>query len=313
MTDRMDPLDPVAPAAPPDAPAPGVAFDPAVPDEPWRSSAVPAPPQARPMANRRSGRWLGPVLVTAVAAALVASGGTFGLLAASGALSAKATPAAASTTSTAVVTSATVGDESTAIENAAATAGPAVVTIETTGQSGGRFGGAVEGVGSGVIVDASGWIVTNNHVISGATTITVTLADGRTFPGTVKATDTTNDLAIVKIDATGLPTATLGDSNDLKPGQIAIAIGSPLGQYEGTVTSGIVSALGRTITVENETLTNLIQTDAAINPGNSGGPLLDAAGQVIGIDTAESGSAQGIGFAIPIDTVKPLIQQAIGS
>jgi serine protease Do len=185
------------------------------------------------------------------------------------------------------------------------------VTIETTSQGGGRFGGTTEGIGSGVIVAADGWIVTNNHVISGADTIRVTLADGRTLDGTVKATDQTNDLAIVKVDGTGLPTAVLGESSALKPGQLAVAIGSPLGSYPGTVTSGIVSALGRTITVEGETLTGLIQTDAAINPGNSGGPLIDAAGHVIGIDTAESGNAQGIGFAIAIDTAKPLIQQAI--
>ena len=133
----------------------------------------------------------------------------------------------------AVVTTATIGDESSAIESAAATVGPAVVTIETTSQGGGRFGGTTEGIGSGVIVAADGWIVTNNHVISGADTIRVTLADGRTFDGTVKATDATNDLAIVKVDGTGLPTAVLGDSSALKPGQLAVAIGSPLGSYPG--------------------------------------------------------------------------------
>ena len=226
---------------------------------------------------------------------------------------ATSSPAAASLTG-AVVTSGTADDASAAIESAAATVGPAVVTIETTSQGGGgRFGGTTEGIGSGVIVDAAGWIVTNNHVIAGATDITVTLADGRTFSGTVATTDTANDLAIVKIEASGLPTATLGDSSALKPGQLAVAIGSPLGSYPGTVTSGIVSALGRTITVEDETLSGLIQTDAAINPGNSGGPLIDAGGHVIGIDTAEAGTAQGIGFAIPIDTAKALIQRAIGA
>ncbi|MFI5227342.1 MAG: S1C family serine protease [Candidatus Limnocylindrales bacterium] len=247
-------------------------------------------------------------------AGTVASAGTYGLFVASGALTrtAASTQAPASLTG-AVVTSGTVDDSSAAIEAAAATVGPAVVTIESTSQGGGRFGGTSEGVGSGVIVDPAGWIVTNNHVIAGATAITVTLADGRSFTGTVAATDTANDLAIVKIEASGLPTATLGDSSALKPGQLAVAIGSPLGSYPGTVTSGIVSALGRTITVEDETLTGLIQTDAAINPGNSGGPLIDAGGHVIGIDTAEAGTAQGIGFAIPINTAKALIRQAIGA
>ena len=185
---------------------------------------------------------------------------------------------------------------------------PSVVTITTVGA-----GRGTSGVGSGVIVDARGWILTNNHVVADSNSMTVTLADGRTFDGTVAATDATHDLAIVKVDATGLPTATLGDSTTLQVGQLVVAIGSPLGTYTGSVTSGIVSALGRSITIERESLTDLIQTDAAINPGNSGGPLLDASGKVIGIDTAEAGSAQGIGFAIPIETAKALIAQAVGS
>jgi serine protease Do len=166
-------------------------------------------------------------------------------------------------------------------------------------------------VGSGVIFNSNGWILTNHHVVADPGTLTVQLSDGRSFPATVYGTDTLTDLAIVKIDATGLPTATLGDSSALKLGETAIAVGDPLGQYPGTVTVGVVSGVGRTITDTSGSLSDLIQTDAAINPGNSGGPLVDTSGSVIGIDTAVAGSAQGIGFAIPINVAIPLTQQAL--
>jgi serine protease Do len=166
-------------------------------------------------------------------------------------------------------------------------------------------------VGSGVIFNSNGWILTNHHVVADPGTLTVQLSDGRSFPATVYGTDTLTDLAIVKIDATGLPTATLGDSSALKLGETAIAVGDPLGQYPGTVTVGVVSGVDRTITDTSGSLSDLIQTDAAINPGNSGGPLVDTSGAVIGIDTAVAGSAQGIGFAIPINVAIPLTQQAL--
>ena len=179
------------------------------------------------------------------------------------------------------------------------------------GGNGGGSGGAATGIGSGVIFDANGWILTNHHVVDGATTLTVKLTDGRSFPAKVYGIDTLTDLAIVKIDATGLPTVSLGSSADLKVGQLAIAIGNPLGEYTNSVTSGVVSGLNRSIDISGGALDDLIQTDAAINPGNSGGPLLDAGGNVVGINTAEAGSAQGIGFAIPIDLAKPLTEQAL--
>ena len=166
-------------------------------------------------------------------------------------------------------------------------------------------------VGSGVVFDANGWILTNHHVVDGAENLTVRLADGRTFPAKVYGTDTLTDLAIVKVDATGLPTAALGDSSTLKPGETVIAIGNPLGEYTNSVTTGVVSGLNRAIDLSTGSLDDLIQTDAAINPGNSGGPLLDVAGNVIGINTAEAGSAQGIGFAIPVNLARPLTSQAL--
>jgi 2-alkenal reductase len=139
----------------------------------------------------------------------------------------------------------------------------------------------------------------------------VTLKDGRSFDARVYGIDTLTDLAIVKVDATGLPTAPIGDSSTIQVGQQAIAIGSPLGQFTDSVTSGIISAIGRSIPVDAGTvLNNLIQTDTPINPGNSGGPLLDPSGAVIGINTAVAGGSQGIGFAIPINVARPLLQQA---
>ncbi len=204
-------------------------------------------------------------------------------------------------------------DESSAVIDAVNEVAPAVVLISTSG--GGLLGGE-SGTGSGVIFDESGWILTNRHVVEDAESLIVELNDGRTFDGTVYGIDTLTDLAIVKVDATGLPAAPIGTSSELEPGQVAIAIGNPLG-YKHTVTTGIVSGLGRQIQASDasqtsaETLRNLIQTDAAINPGNSGGPLVNSSGQVIGINTAVSTNAQGLGFAIPIDVAKPIMEQAL--
>jgi len=201
-----------------------------------------------------------------------------------------------------------------------ATARETVVTITVeTAALHGPFGAVpATGVGSGVILTSNGYILTNRHVVEGARAVTVALADGRELPGTVVRLSGTTDLALVKVDATGLPAATLGDSSTLEVGQTAIAIGSPLGTYTETVTRGIVSGLEREITVRDDqtgrpvTLSGLIQTDAAINQGNSGGPLLDAGGRVIGINTAVAASAEGLGFAIPIGQAADLIAIASG-
>jgi serine protease Do len=204
-------------------------------------------------------------------------------------------------------------DESSAVIEAVDRVAPAVVTVNTQGA--GLL--SSEGTGSGVIYDAAGWILTNRHVVEDAGQLTVTLNDGRVFDATVYGIDTLTDLAIVKIEADDLPTAPIGSSSDLEAGQLAIAIGNPL-NYTNTVTTGIVSGLGRQIqatdagqTSQPDTLRNLIQTDAAINPGNSGGPLVNSAGQVIGINTAVSTTAQGLGFAIPIDVAVPIMEDAL--
>jgi len=205
-------------------------------------------------------------------------------------------------------------EESSAIISAVEAVSPAVVTIQVQGTG---LLGAAQGVGSGVIFDSRGWIITNRHVVEGAQQLAVVLADSRTYPGRVYGIDPLTDLAIVKIDGADLPAAPVGNSADLKPGQLAIAIGNPLGNYQNSVTTGVISGLGREITAASavgsdaERLRNLIQTDAAINQGNSGGPLVNSSGQVIGINTAVSQDAQGLGFAIPIDVAKPIMAQAL--
>jgi S1-C subfamily serine protease len=198
----------------------------------------------------------------------------------------------------------TLVSEQSATVSVAERISPAIVTLEVTSADG-------DSVGSGVIYSADGWIVTNRHVVDGATAMTVHLKDGRDFPGTVYGIDTLTDLAIVKVEATGLTAATLGRSSAIQVGQTAIAIGSPLGVYTNSVTAGIISAIGREITTESGRLDGLLQTDAAINPGNSGGALVDSSGAVIGINTAISTEGAGIGFAIPIDIARPIMEQAL--
>jgi S1-C subfamily serine protease len=192
---------------------------------------------------------------------------------------------------------------------------PSVVTILTTDPAT-RLSPSSEGAGSGFIVAADGLILTNNHVVAGASSIMVVLNDGQQLKASVVATEPAKDLALVRVIATGLTPVTLGDSSSIKVGQLAVAIGSPLGQFTESVTQGIVSGVDRSITVgdpasrTSEDLTGLIQTDAAISPGSSGGPLLDASGSVVGIVVASSSSAQDMGFAIPINQAKALIAGA---
>ena len=167
------------------------------------------------------------------------------------------------------------------------------------------------GIGSGFIIDEKGHMLTNHHITAGSREIEVALTDGRAFEGKLVGSDPANDLAVVKIDAHDLPVAELGNSSELRVGQTVIAIGNPFGLVGGpSVTVGVVSALNRHILAER-VYENLIQTDASINPGDSGGPLLDLTGKVVGINTANIPGAQGIGFAIPINTAKAVLDDIV--
>lgn len=221
----------------------------------------------------------------------------------------------------------------TAITEAVARVAPAVVTVQTevvervpvdpfdwiTGrQSGERIGA---GLGSGFITDPSGTIVTNAHVVAGATRVSVAMRDGKTFPAKVLGVDEQNDLAVLKIDAKNLPVAPLGSSDDVIIGEWAIAIGNPygflLGNSEPSVTAGVISATGRNLIGQAEgggAYVDMIQTDASINPGNSGGPLVNADGVVIGVNTSiysPSGGSVGLGFAIPINRAKRVTEDLV--
>jgi S1-C subfamily serine protease len=283
----------------------------------------PVAPTPSPRRPRRGGRVLG-LLGVAVLSAVVGSSSTVAVLTLSGYGSTDTASAAAPATATpqAPLQLATNSDAATDLTDIVAKATQSVVTITAQGTSRSRFSPyavPTRGVGSGVVVSSSGLILTNNHVVEGAQQLTVTTSDGQELTATVVATDPTHDMAVIRATGGTLVPATLGDSDKIEVGQTALAIGSPLGEFTETVTRGIVSALDRSITVgdqqtgRSEDLTGLIQTDAAINPGNSGGPLINEQGEVIGMNTAVAGSAQGIGFAIPINAAKQMIDQAAAS
>ncbi len=314
--------DTLLPSPPAFPPAPAALIGPAFPPAPV-SPAAPAVSAAgadhSPGGFRRQAALL---LATSLLSAALASAGTAALVGSS--LSGSGTTQPAAATATIVTASTRSASTATTSADGAVTAyaavSPAVVTITSTVSTGyGRFSATGTGVGSGFIYTSSGYVLTNAHVVEGATAIEVTLADGRTFTGTVAASDTAADLAVVKVDATGLPTATVGNSSGVKIGEFVIAIGSPLGDYNNSVTSGIISGAGRSITVADEltgrprNLTNLFQTDAAINAGNSGGPLVDAAGDVIAVNSATASNAEGLGFAIPINAAASIMAKAQAS
>lgn len=206
-------------------------------------------------------------------------------------------------------------EESSAITDSVKKVSPAVVSIYISKNVTNLFGQTFEeqGGGTGFIITNDGMIATNKHVASDVdASYTVFTADGKEYSAKVLDQDPSNDFAVLKIDATGLPTVELGDSDSLQAGQWVVAIGNALGEFSNSVTAGVVSGLNRNITAggggQTESLDNLIQTDAAINSGNSGGPLINLAGQVIGINTATATSGQSVGFAIPINVAKKAIQ-----
>ncbi|MDQ1404344.1 MAG: hypothetical protein QOG03_2660 [Actinomycetota bacterium] len=285
------------PSFEPPPPPPGLPY---APSDPGSGAAGPAAPSR----SGRPGPWMALIVVAALLAGAVG-----------GAIAGRMSGRHAAVTRT-VVSGTSLGGKGTGtiakagdIQAILANIQPAVVTIRTQAYQRGDFFPS-QGAGSGTLISADGEVMTNAHVVDGATSINVYLTgDTKPHPADLVGTDTTNDVALVKIrNASGLPTATLGKSADLRVGDGVVAIGDALDLgATPTVTSGIVSALGRAIQSQSESLSGLIQTDAAINPGNSGGPLVDAQGRVVGMNTAVAGNAQNIGFAIPIDKAKPIV------
>jgi serine protease Do len=278
------------------------------------SAPVAGSTPAATRADSGRSRGIGTILAAAVLSATLAAGGTVAAITqlVPGAAGVVPSLGAAKTTSATTV-------QNLDLTEVIAEAQKSVVTITANGVSAegfSPFGQPATGIGSGIVISADGYILTNRHVVEGAQTLSVELQDGTTYEARLIEQASDNDLALIKVDATGMAAATIADSAATEIGQTTLAIGSPLGTYTETVTRGILSATGRDVTVQDEqtgrptTLHNLLQTDAAINPGNSGGPLLDASGAVIGINTAVAGGAQGLGFAIPINDASALIARA---
>ncbi|HEX7490651.1 MAG TPA: trypsin-like peptidase domain-containing protein [Candidatus Limnocylindrales bacterium] len=266
---------------------------------------------SRPARARR--RLLALAVVAALLSATISAGATFVAIS----LTVGTSAAAASPAAQPAASGQTSLTESEAIVLVAQMARPSVVTILANGATGTTASSvATAGEGSGFIVSSDGLILTNYHVVASATDLAVIFADARRLPAKLVSVDAGIDLALIKVDEIGLTPVVLGDSDRVQVGQLAIAIGSPLGTYTDSVSHGIVSGLNRTIAVGaqpsgiSDLLVGLIQTDAAVNPGNSGGPLLDAGGSVVGVITATATDARGVGFAIPINQAKALIAAA---
>ncbi|MEP7378395.1 MAG: trypsin-like peptidase domain-containing protein [Chloroflexota bacterium] len=289
---------------------------------PAPADLAPSPTPQPTLSTDRSGPSFRTLLGTAMLSAVLGSTLTFGMVSAIGGgvfVSIAPTPTSAPSAAQPASTS----DQPTDLTGVVANARQSVVTITAQGISRRNpfspFDVPATGVGSGIVVSSNGLILTNYHVVEGARTLSVATADNQTLDATVVSTDEAHDLAVIRATGGTLSKATLGDSSQLLVGQTVLAIGSPLGEFTETVTRGIVSALDRAITVgdqatgSSKNLANLIQTDAAINPGNSGGPLINERGEVVGINSAVSQQAEGIGFAIPINAAKDLIDKAAAS
>jgi len=300
--------------------------------------------QTPPYYSHSNTRRLGPLpgqgtprrAVTAIAALCLllgaaAGAGTGAIVAHESASSGSSTPGGAAAAPSALQKESVVsGDVSSLAEKVVQAVGPAVVNILNNQQPTQGFFGQTQSTsaGSGVIIDAKGDILTNYHVVAGEQDLSVTFANGKTVPATLVGSDESNDLAVIKVNVTVPAVARFGDSSKLQPGETVLAIGNALGDLQNTVTEGIVSALGRTLPNGNDpsgqqTLQNLIQTDAAINHGNSGGPLVDLTGAVIGINTAvvrssssdplqNGDQAEGLGFAISSNTARAVANSLLG-
>ncbi len=277
-------------------------------------------PTNSPKAKKEKEKKNHPALTILLSAVLGTTGGALGAYAVTS--NSSTTPVVVYQSTSGTTTSNTSSTTSgLSIKEIAAKASPSVVeiTIESQSTSYGFFGGTytTEAAGSGVIISKDGYIITNNHVVEGATSITVKTSDGTEYPATLVGTDSKSDIGVIKIDADNLTPATIGDSSTIAVGDVAVVIGNPLGTLGGTVTDGIISATDREITINNESM-NLIQTNAAINSGNSGGGMFDANGNLIGIvnakdsGTTSSGTTiEGLGFAIPINDAMNVAQQLI--
>ena len=273
--------------------------------EPRYSPPEPAPLATVERAPRRP-RWYAIVGIAAISALIGAAAGSGATILTAQRLSQAGSPAARNLVAPLAPITNTLTEES-AVINVAATAGKSVVEIKTRVTSPDLFVQQTQqGIGSGFIVSSDGYIVTNNHVVEGATQLQVILRDqSRPYDARIVGTSPQDDIAVIKIDARDLPALSFGDSHNLRVGQLAIAIGSPLGQ-QNSVTKGVISALNRSLQVPDplsgtqENILNAIQTDAQINPGNSGGPLLNSAGEVIGVNFAieQAQSGPGLGFAL---------------
>ena len=265
-----------------------------------------------------------PVLVVLLSAVLGTSGGALGAyLVTSNNVSSKQVIVYQDTNGVTTSNTSNTANSGLSIKEIAAKASPSVVEINIEGQTTGYgfFGGTytTQAAGSGVIISKDGYIITNNHVVEGATSITVKTSDGTEYAATLVGTDSKSDIGVIKVEADNLTPATIGDSSTISVGDTAVVIGNPLGTLGGTVTDGIISATDREISINNETM-NLIQTNAAINSGNSGGGMFDANGNLIGIvnakdsGTTSSGTTiEGLGFAIPINDAMNVAKQLIES
>ena len=275
---------------------------------PWAAAPQPPAPREKPRRDRRKGAF-----AAVMAACMVFSLGCgFGGGYLASRLNSTASSSGASGGQPVFYQSVSnnTNKGSLSVAEVAAKAADSVVEINTETVSSSFYGGqrVSQSAGSGVILSADGYIVTNNHVVAGADSITVRTRDGKSYAANLVGTDPDTDLAVLKIEASGLTPAVLGSSDDLVVGETAVAIGNPLGELGGTVTSGIISALSREVTIDNQTMT-LLQTNAAINPGNSGGGLFNSNGELVGVVNAKYAKegVEGLGFAIPINTAKPVI------